>query len=200
LAERVDLRWFFPKPYRRQLKRTPIFPNTERRSDLTVIWADSWGVPTPTVEGYAYAMSNYLRYDLGAANNCVDLLFGDFSQSWWISWQSAVVMTTPRSRPHPPRGERPARPDRAGALSPMGLGDRIRALVRAAAAPSPSPRRPRIRPPHSGSIPITSAISAGPRPWRRAPSPSRRQRRRARRRPTPVFRSSPGRSQRSSGE
>jgi HK97 family phage prohead protease len=93
------LRWFFPNRFQRQMAQTRLFPEADARSDLTVLAPFYASTGVGELEGYPFAVSNYLRSNLGTApdnRNC-DLMFGDFSQSWWISWQSAVVMTNPYS-------------------------------------------------------------------------------------------------------
>jgi phage head maturation protease len=93
------LRWFFPNRFMRQLAQTRIFPEADARSDLTVLAPFYASAGVGELEGYPFAVSNYLRSNLGAPpdNQGCDLLFGDFTQSWWISWQSATVMTNPYS-------------------------------------------------------------------------------------------------------
>jgi HK97 family phage prohead protease len=97
LADRsgVDLRWFMPIAYKRQMEMQPAFPDVTRRSDMTILPPDSPNAGT--MLGYPYATSNFLRWTQGAGLHDCDLVFGDFSQSWWVSWQSAVVMSNPYS-------------------------------------------------------------------------------------------------------
>jgi hypothetical protein len=103
-ATRSRLRWFIPNRWARQLQQTRYFPSTDfatdpaaARSDATIVPPDMG--PVGMLAGYPYVVSNFLRSDLGTPpddRNC-SVVFGDFSQSWWISWQSAVVMTNPYS-------------------------------------------------------------------------------------------------------
>jgi HK97 family phage prohead protease len=98
LIDNAQLRWFMAQPLWRTLQQTTLFPDTTRKSDDTVLAPDS-APDGPNLLGYPYVSSQYLRSNQGAGtppSDC-DLVFGDFSSTYWTSWQSANIMANPYS-------------------------------------------------------------------------------------------------------
>jgi HK97 family phage prohead protease len=95
LIDNATLRWFFPQKFWRQLQLTPLFPDAVRKTDDCVLAADA-SDDGPNMLGYGYVSSRYLRSTQGTGHDC-DLIFGDFSSTYWTSWQAANVMANPYS-------------------------------------------------------------------------------------------------------
>lgn len=95
LVDTATLRWFFPQKFWRQLQLTPLFPDATRKTDDTVLPPDAPD-DGPNMLGYGYVSSQYLRSTQGAGHDA-DLIFGDFSSTYWTSWQAANVMANPYS-------------------------------------------------------------------------------------------------------
>jgi hypothetical protein len=83
-------RWFMPNRVRRRLEVTRYFPEADARSDMVVLPEGAGAVI-----GYPIVESQHLRSDLGAGNRQADLLFGVFSQTFWISWSTASLFSNP---------------------------------------------------------------------------------------------------------